>query len=82
MNPELLSVLLQQSPIIIILCVIGYGMWKYIQEKNKVIKLKDEQILGNQQKLMDLYGKAVESQNKLTIVIEELRKDFERKKIV
>jgi len=58
--------------------VIGYAMWSYIKEKNKVIREKDEQITHNQDRLMELYGKAVDSQTKLTLAIEELRKDVER----
>ncbi|MBS1489693.1 MAG: hypothetical protein JSS93_04135 [Bacteroidetes bacterium] len=77
-NPVLINTLLQQSPIIIVMAVIGYIMWSYIKEKNKVIKDKDEQIMHNQDKLMELYGKAVDSQTKLTLAIEELRKDVER----
>jgi dihydrofolate reductase len=77
-NPALFATLLQQSPIIIVMVVIGYAMWSYIKEKNKVIREKDEQITTNQNKLMDLYGKAVDSQAKLTLAIEELRKDVER----
>ncbi len=77
-NPALLNTLLQQSPIIIVMVVIGYAMWSYIKEKNKVIREKDEQIMTNQDKLMELYGKAVDSQTKLTLAIEELRKDVER----
>jgi len=77
-NPALLNTLLQQSPIIIVMVVIGYAMWSYIKEKNKVIREKDEQIMHNQDRLMELYGKAVDSQTKLTLAIEELRKDVER----
>jgi hypothetical protein len=77
-NQALLNTLLQQSPIIIVMVIIGYVMWAYIKEKNKVIKEKDEQIMHNQDKLMELYGKAVDSQTKLTLAIEELRKDVER----
>jgi hypothetical protein len=77
-NPALLNTLLQQSPIIIVMVVIGYAMWSYIKEKNKVIREKDEQITHNQDRLMELYGKAVDSQTKLTLAIEELRKDVER----
>jgi hypothetical protein len=77
-NPALLNTLLQQSPIIIVMVVIGYAMWSYIKEKNKVIREKDEQIMTNQDRLMELYGKAVDSQTKLTLAIEELRKDVER----
>ena len=77
-NPALFNTLLQQSPIIIVMVVIGYAMWSYIKEKNKVIREKDEQIMHNQDRLMELYGKAVDSQTKLTLAIEELRKDVER----
>ena len=77
-NPALLNTLLQQSPMIIVMVVIGYAMWSYIKEKNKVIREKDEQITHNQDRLMELYGKAVDSQTKLTLAIEELRKDVER----
>jgi hypothetical protein len=77
-NQALLNTLLQQSPIIIVMVVIGYVMWSYIKEKNKVIKDKDEQIMHNQDKLMDLYGKAIDSQTKLSLAIEELRKDVDR----
>ena len=80
-SPDLLSKVLEQSPLIILMCIIGYIMWSYIKEKNKIIKEKDEQILTTQKELMVLYGRAVESQSKLTNVIEELRKDFERNKL-
>ena len=75
-NPAL--TLLQQSPLIIVMVVIGYAMWSYIKEKNKVIREKDEHIMTNQERLMELYGKAVDSQAKLSLAIEELRKDVER----
>ena len=74
-NPALFNTLLQQSPIIIVMVVIGYAMWSYIKEKNKVIREKDEHIMHNQDRLMELYGKAVDSQTKLTLAIEEIRKD-------
>jgi len=75
---KLMSTLLEQSPIIIVLLVISYIMYGYILRQDKAIAAKDKIILQQTDKLMVLYGNAVESQNKLTHVIDELRKDVER----
>lgn len=79
-HPDLMSTVLQQSPVIILFAVLVYGLWTYIKEKNAVIKSKDTLLIEQHKTLMDLYGQAVESQTKLTTVIEELRKDLDRER--
>jgi hypothetical protein len=76
---DIIQLMINQSPIIIVMSIVGYVMWNYIKEKNAIIKSKDELIIEQTEKLMELYGAAVESQNNLTKAIDELRKDFDRK---
>lgn len=78
MTSEIIDILLKQSPVIVLMGITLYIMYNYINQKNKVIKEKDDLIIEMHGKLMVLYGQAVTSQNSLTNVIEELRKDFER----
>jgi len=75
---SLFDILLQQSPVIILLCIVCYIMYLYINKRDQVIKEKDILIIEQTEKLMVMYGNAIESQNRLTNVIEELRKDIER----
>jgi len=75
---SLFDILLQQSPVIILLCIVCYIMYLYINKRDQVIKEKDTLIIEQTEKLMVMYGNAIESQNRLTNVIEELRKDIER----
>lgn len=77
-NADLVTVLLKQAPIIIVLVIACYVMWNYVKEKNKLIKEKDTLIIDMNQKLMVLYGQAVEAQTKLTNAIDSLRKDIEK----
>lgn len=74
----LFDILLQQSPVIILLCIVCYMMYLYINKRDLVIKEKDTLIIEQTEKLMVLYGNAIESQNRLSHVIEELRKDIEK----
>jgi hypothetical protein len=74
----LFDILLQQSPVIILLCIVCYIMYLYINKRDQVIKEKDTLIIEQTEKLMVLYGNAIESQNRLSHVIEELRKDIEK----
>ena len=66
----------KQAPVIIVLAIFCYGMYKYfIQQQNKkdeIIKAKDDRIDEQQDKVMDLYGKAVESQNRGNVIQEQL----------
>lgn len=78
MDSDIRDILVKQSPIIVMLCVFLYFMYKYIMLKNGIIEKKDTIIIEQQNRLMELYGDAVKSQNRLSTVIEELRKDIER----
>jgi hypothetical protein len=78
MLDEIMNVFLQRSPLVLILCVISYVMYTYLQKRDATIKEKDELIIQQTERLMVLYGNAVESQKRLSTVIEELRKDIER----
>jgi hypothetical protein len=80
-DKQIISELLKQSPVIVLLIIVARTMWNYIKEKNNVIKEKDAQIHTNQKELMDLYGQAVQSQNRLSNAIDELRKDLHIMKI-
>jgi dihydrofolate reductase len=80
-DKQIINEILKQSLVVVLLIIVARTMWSYIKEKNNIIKEKDHQILTNQKELMDLYGQAVESQNKLTNAIDELRKDLHFLKI-
>jgi hypothetical protein len=80
MLDEIMNVFLQRSPLVLILCVISYVMYTYLQRRDATIKEKDELIINQNERLMILYRNAIRSQNRLRTVIEELRKDIERLK--
>jgi hypothetical protein len=79
--------LMKQAPVIIVLGLISYFMYKYfisqqdkkdatIKEKDALfiatITAKDEKIDEHQQAVMELYGKAIEAQNRGNMVQEQL----------
>lgn len=70
MQDRIYEILLQQSPIIIMLCIILSFMYRYILNKNDLINKKDTIIMEQQNKLMQLYGEAIQSQNRLSHMIE------------
>jgi hypothetical protein len=79
--------LMKQAPVIIVLGLFCYFMYKYfitqqdkkdttIKEKDALfistIASKDQKIEEHQTKVMELYGKAIEAQNKGNLVQEQL----------
>jgi hypothetical protein len=79
--------LMKQAPVIVVLGLCCYFMYKYfsaqqdkkdatIKEKDALfiatITAKDEKIEEHQKSVMDLYGKAIEAQNRSTAVQEQL----------
>lgn len=76
------DVLMKQAPIVIVLCVGLYFMYKYfvaqITAKDALIASKDTHIKEQNDKLIDLYADAVATQKDLTAEIKALREDNKR----
>lgn len=66
----------KQAPVIIVLLVGMFGMYKYFvaqqNKKDAIISDKDRKLEEQSARVMDLYGKAIESQNRGTLVQERL----------
>jgi hypothetical protein len=68
--------LMKQAPVIIVLGLFCYKMYTYFiaqqDRKDATIASKDNKIEEHQQKVMELYGNAIEAQNKGNLVQEQL----------
>lgn len=67
---------------VIILAIFCYGMYKFftaqITKKDSIIQEKDKNISDQNSKVMDLYGKAIEAQNRSTLISEQLLESVNR----
>ena len=71
-----IDLLSKQAPIILVLCLGSYGMYKYftaqIAKASDANDAKDAIIQDQNAKVMALYGKAIEASTKATEVQEQL----------
>lgn len=82
---DIWAYLLQQAPVIVVLGVVCFGMYKAIKARDAVIKEKDSQMATERKELMALYGQAIAAQTKgndiqlqLIAVIKELQLDVDK----
>lgn len=68
--------LMKQAPVIVVLSVFCYGMYKFftamIAKKEAQIESKDVQITAQTERCTDLYGKAIETNTKTNLLLEQL----------
>lgn len=66
----------KQAPIVIVLAIFCYGMYKFftgqLKARDAIIREKDKNITDQNAKVMDLYGRAIEAQNRSTLISEQL----------
>lgn len=84
-SKDIWAYLLQQAPVIVVLGVVCFGMYKAIKARDAVIKEKDAQMATERKELMLLYGQAIAAQTKgndiqlqLIAVIKELQLDVDK----
>ena len=63
---ELWSYLVQQVPVVVVLGVFCWFLYKLILKRDATIKEKDILLEKDRGQMMELYGKAIEAQNKTT----------------
>lgn len=61
---DLWSYLVQQVPVVVVLGVFCVFLYKLIIKRDATIKEKDGLLEKDRNQMMDLYGKAIEAQNK------------------
>ncbi len=63
---DLWSYLLQQVPVVVVLGVFCFFLYKLILKRDAIIKEKDEQLAQDRKEVMELYGEAIKSANRTT----------------
>ena len=82
---DIWAYLLQQAPVIVVLGLVCFGLYKALKARDAEIRVKDTQLANERKELMELYGQAVQAQQRgndiqlqLIAVIKELQFDLDK----